>query len=59
MTLLIIFIVVVAGGCLGYWIWKKVEDAIIEAEINRIKIPDEESSPAENPAEKKDQRKTV
>lgn len=59
MTLLIIFILVAAGIFLGYWIWKKVEDAIIEAEINRIKIPDEESSPVEKTEEKKDQRKTV
>ncbi len=50
--------VVAAGIFLGYWIWKKVEDAIIEAEINRIKIPDDTPS-AEKPEEKKDQRKTV
>ena len=59
MTLLIIFIVVVAGILLGYWIWRKVEDAIIEAEINRIKIPDDTPSMGEKPEEKKDQRKTV
>ena len=50
--------VVAAGILLGYWIWKKVEDAIIEAEINRIKIPDDAPS-SEKPEEKKDQRKTV
>ena len=58
MTLLIILIVVAAGLLLGYWIWKKVEDAIIEAEINRIKIPDD-TPVVEKPEEKKDQRKTV
>ena len=65
MNLLIIVIVLIASGFLGYWIWKKVEDAIIEAEINRIKIPDDESQPppaekpVEKPQEKNDQRKTV
>lgn len=59
MTLLIIFIIVIVAGLLGYWIWKKVEDALIEAEINRIKIPDEEIPPVEKSEEKKDQRKTV
>ena len=58
MNLLIIVIVLIASGFLGYWIWKKVEDAIIEAEINRIKIPDD-TPVVEKPEEKKDQRKTV
>ena len=52
MTLVIISISVIAAGFLGYWIWKKVEDAIIEAEINRIKIPDEDL-----PHEKKEPEK--
>ena len=59
MTLVIISISVIAAGFLGYWIWKKVEDAIIEAEINRIKIPDEDLPHEKKESEKEDQRKTV
>jgi hypothetical protein len=32
---------VVLIGVVAYWIWRRVQNSVIEAEIEKIKIPDD------------------
>ena len=38
---LILLVVLLASSALAYFLWKKSTKAILEAEIERIKIPDD------------------
>ena len=41
----VILLSVLAVGALVFFAWRKMEDYIIEKEIERIKIPDDEGNP--------------